>query len=180
MRNPRSGRVCVWVTSVVATLLLAGTMFPQTSTATSVRQLSDAELVRSSSSIIEGQVTGVRSEWNAGRTQIYTIVTIRISNSLKGGAAAGEQVVLRLLGGRVGDTVAELVGGPKFAVDEDVIVFLDSGAVDLMPVTGLFQGKFTVATDPNSGARMVSGRPATRDAFVDDIARIVTAQEGGR
>jgi hypothetical protein len=180
MRCLQSGSACVRVASIAAMLLLAVTAFPHTSTATSVRQMSDAELVRSSSSIIEGRVTGVRSEWNTGRTQIHTIVTIRVANSLKGSAAAGEQVVLRLLGGRVGDTVAELVGGPQFTVDEDVIVFLDSGAVDLMPVTGLFQGKFTVATDPNSGVRMVSGRPATRDAFVGDIARIVTSQEGGR
>lgn len=166
---------------LVAAVLAAGTsLSPASSLATSVARLSDAELVRHSSSIVEGRVTGVRSEWNASRTQIHTIVTLRVTGSLKGGALAGEQVVLRLLGGRVGDTVAELVGGPKFAVDEDVIVFIDRQAVELMPITGLFQGKFTVATDPASGQRTVSGRRGTRDAFVGDIARIVASQEGGR
>ena len=166
---------------LVAAVLIAGmALTSQRSLATSVVHFSDAELVRHSSSIVEGRVTGVRSEWNTSRTQIHTIVTLRVTASLKGSAAAGEQVVLRLLGGRVGDTVAELVDGPKFAVDEDVIVFLDSGAVELMPITGLFQGKFTVATDPASGTRTVSGRPTTRDAFVGDIARIVASQEGGR
>ncbi len=164
---------------VVAAALFVSTILLTTSHATSVVKLADDGLVRLSSIIVEGRVTSVHSEWNADHTQIQTLVTIRVSDSIKG-AAPGDLLVLRLLGGQVGDTVMELVGGPTFSVDENVIVFLEKDAPELMPITGLFQGKFTVTADPSTGQQMVVGRKMSRDAFVNRISGIVATQEGGR
>jgi len=165
----------------MAILLLAGAVaFPTASRSTSVDRLSDQDLVSLSSMIVEGRVTGVRSEWTSDHTQIHTIVTIRVSTALKGAAPGNGLLVLRLLGGQVGDTVMELIGGPTFVTDEEVIVFVEAGGPELMPITGLFQGKFTVTTDAVSGARVISERQVPRDAFVEQISRMVVEQEGGR
>jgi hypothetical protein len=87
---------------------------------------------------------------------------------------------VNLLGGRVGDTVLELVGQPSFETGENVIVFLDATHPQYMPITGLSQGKLTVSADPVTGAVNVIDRGVSRDAFVRDISRIVTEQERGR
>lgn len=147
---------------------------------TTVVKLNDEDLVALSSMVIEGNVTSVHSAWNAKHTQINTLVVMKVSRCLKGQEREDASITLHLLGGQVGDDIMELVGGPTFATGEDVIVFVAADGTTLMPITGLFQGKFTISTDASTGQRMVVGREMTRDAFVDKIARIVTAQEEGR
>lgn len=153
---------------------------PSFTLATSVVKLDDDSLVLLSSAIDEGDVTSVRSEWTPGHKQIVTTVEIRVSQAFKGSRPADGRLVLRLLGGRVGDTVMEAIGQPTFAEGEHVIVFLDAEGVDLMPITGLFQGKFTVLPDPATGVPTVVERGVPRDEFVRTVSRIVAKPEGGR
>ena len=148
--------------------------------ATSVVKLNDEQLVQLSSTVAEGRVTSVRSEWNANHTQIFTSVTIQVSSQIKGTTPRSGFLVVRLLGGRVGDVVMELIDQPTFTVDEDVIVFLDATSPQYTPITGLYQGKLTVAPDPATGSPTVIDRGVSREAFVRDISRIVAEQEGGR
>jgi hypothetical protein len=164
-----------------AALVLAGACvaFATTLHATSVAKLTDQQLVRFSSAVAEGHVTGVHSDWNSAHTQIYTTVAIRVTNQIKGTRPQSGVLTVKLLGGRVGDVMMELIDQPTFKVDEDVIVCLDAASPQYTPITGLFQGKLTVAADPVTGALNVIDRGVSRDTFVRDISRIVTEQ-GGR
>jgi hypothetical protein len=147
--------------------------------ATSVVQLNDDQLVRLSSLIAEGRVTSVRSDWNADRNQIFTTVTLRVSETYKGTTPGNGLLVLRLRGGQVGDLALVVSGQPTFAIDEDVIVFVTDSGAEAYPITGMFQGKFTIGVDPTTGAAMVQERTVPRDTFVRSITRIVS-EEGGR
>ena len=76
---PRSRRV-----PLTALLFLAcsATM----ASATQVVQLDTRGLVRSSHDIVIGEVTASRSYWNPEHSRIFTDITVRIAESLKGAA----------------------------------------------------------------------------------------------
>jgi hypothetical protein len=159
--------------TTAAAVLVAGLLILGSAHATSVIKFSDQGLVVISSRIIEGTVTSTHSEWNTDATQIHTIVTVDVKNVLKGPKPEGATLTLRLLGGRVGDDVMELVGAPVFQQGEEVILFFEKGAPDLMPIAGLYQGKFTITTDPTGQRRIKeNGEPAAtfRARIVDYIA----------
>ncbi len=116
----------------------------------SLRAVSDDALARSSAAAVFGRVVDVTSAWDAEADQIYTFVTLEVLRTwgLEGAPAT---VVVKQLGGVVGDT-ALLVGGQAlFAHGEDVLVFLDVRPRDgTLSVAGLEQGKWilTGAADP--------------------------------
>lgn len=100
-------------------------------------------LCSASSSIVHARVVDQTSEWHDGH--IMTRVTIEIIESLKGAGVPGEQVTIFNQGGVVGNYATWVPGAPRFLLDEEVILFLEtSDAGDVTLVTGLNQGKFTV------------------------------------
>jgi len=184
MATKRPGRMAGFLACAfcVGSFVVAGglVLSPLPALSTSVVKLDDESLVMLSSTIVEGRVTNVSSAWNGDHTQIITTVTVKVNRSLKGGTPANGVLTLRLLGGRVGDIVMQLVGGPTFETDEDVILFVKGDGSGQMPITGLDQGKFTLTTDATTGQRMVSERGVTRDTFLQNIGNLVTEQEGGQ
>lgn len=155
-------------------------VFASAAYATSVIRLDDRELVRLSGTIAEGRVTAVHADWTPDHTQIFTTVTIQVSHQYKGARPDNGALSIRLLGGRVGDVSMELVDQPLFQTGENVIVFLDATSPTYAPLTGLFQGKLTIATDPATGAPTVVDRGVPLDTFVRNISRLVDEQEKGR
>lgn len=140
-----NARIASWlVTAALAILATA----PQ-ALATQVRHLDMRELSRSSSDIVIGRVERVASRWNASGTKIFTDVTVRVSESLKG---AGGVVTFSQLGGTVGDLRQTVEGCPAFAPGEEAVLFLwrdDRGQAQL---TGLGQGKFEIRRDGSGRA----------------------------
>ena len=116
----------------------------------SLRTVSDDALARASAAAVFGRVVDVTPAWDVEADHIYTFVTLEVLRSwgLEGTPAT---VVVKQLGGVVGET-ALLVGGQAlFAHGEDVLVFLDVRPRDgTLSVAGLEQGKWilTGASDP--------------------------------
>ena len=179
-----SGRTCIPLSlrRRLAALATASVVLVSAASAfaTSVVKLTDQQMVRLSSVVAEGRVIEVRSGWSPDRTQIFTTVTIEVTGTLKGARPQNGRLVVNMLGGRVGDTVMELVGQPTFTTGENVIVFLDAARPQYTPITGLNQGKLTVSPDPVTGSLDVVDRGVSREEFVRGILRIVTEQERGR
>ena len=149
--------------------------------ATSMMPLSDEQLVKASARVIEGNVVGTRSQWNAAHNQIHTTITIDVSRAYKGSMPANHRLVFDQVGGQVGDIVMDLTDQPSFTKGEHVIVFLRNPAEAVMtPVVGLSQGKLTVIPDPDTGVPMIRGRAISRDAFTRNLSRVVIEQEGSR
>lgn len=130
--------------------MLAGAVRPAQA---SVRVGDDA-LARSSAAAVQGLVVATSAAWDPEADTIYTFVTLDVSRSwgLDGQPA---RVVVKQLGGLVGGTAFVVGGQARFAVGEEVLVFLDVRPRDrTLSVAGLEQGKWvlTGAADPAAAA----------------------------
>jgi hypothetical protein len=106
--------------------------------------------------IVTGKVTQQNSSWNSDNTKIYTEATIQVEEYLKGNNN-GNSVVVRYLGGEVGD-VGELYSHmPRFEKEEEVLVFLkrDNSNADYKVFNGE-DGKINVIVDPKTGEKVTS------------------------
>jgi hypothetical protein len=120
--------------------------------ATSVEKFSLRDLASKSRSVVVARVTSSESRWDGG--EIYTYTTIRVSEGLKG-ARKGQTIVVRQIGGQVGDLASIVPGMPSFKSGEEVVLFLSANDKAGHPwVMGLEQGKYTIASD-NSGKKRV-------------------------
>ena len=103
-------------------------------------------LVRLSPVIVRGQVESIVSRSDAAHTEIHTDVTIRLLESLKGGAGR-DRIVLQLPGGSVDGYQSFVFGSPGFRKGERVLVFAQPTKRGALTVTGLFQGKFRIESE---------------------------------
>jgi hypothetical protein len=115
---------------------------------TTVQKLSLSDLARNSNAIVRATVEDQTSRQDDASKEIYTYITLRVLDPVKG--SKGESIVtLRQLGGQVGNIASIVPGLPTFSKGEEVVVFLTASDRAGYPwVMGLQQGKYTVRTDP--------------------------------
>jgi len=131
-----------------AALLLGLWLVPHGAPASVVRALSLPELVGESAIVAVARVETAASAWVGGR--IVTDAVLVVDEGLAG-AAAGERVTVRTLGGEVDGIGQRVSGEPWFRAGERYLVFLerlpppaDEGAALFRPV-GMAQGALPVA-----------------------------------
>lgn len=132
--------------------LIAGVtslLSPLTADALLIRQ-SLAERAQAADAIVIGTVTHQESRWHERLALIQTDVTIRVEDILKAPSteALPREVLLRLPGGRVGDT--SMVAGelPAFRHAERVLVLLRrSPTADLYHLATAAYGMFRIVHD---------------------------------
>ncbi|MGH7846177.1 MAG: hypothetical protein ACREQW_13545, partial [Candidatus Binatia bacterium] len=108
--------------------------------------LGPKELQLLSERVVRVKVTGVRSEWNTGRTFVFTYVTLDIQRYHKGAGPATIEV--RVPGGKVGNYSVTAESMPKFETGDDVLVFLSHWNDGAIKVEGYFQGVSRVVASP--------------------------------
>jgi hypothetical protein len=151
------------------------------------------EMVQGSQLVVHGRVVDVRSQQTGDRRSIETLVTVAVTEALKG--RPGDTVSFRLPGGEVGRYRRVVVGVPRFAAGDDVIVFLRGGAPALPTIFGLSQGLYRVLRTadgravvapaplmaPAVGAeRVVRGDPARQPMALEAFAREVRGRAEAR
>lgn len=115
------------------------------------------ELVVRSEQVVLGTVIARRAlRDHEGR--IVTDVTIRIDDSMKGGHSRGEDLVVRRLGGAIGELGMRVEGEPTFTDGERSVVFAERLGQNLRP-TGMSQGVLRVRLE-EGGRELV--HPAVR------------------
>ncbi|MGB7060914.1 MAG: hypothetical protein WBF13_01000 [Candidatus Zixiibacteriota bacterium] len=124
---------------------------------TTVRSLDVTSLSLAAASVVEGDVVGTRCAWNEEHTQIYTYVTLEVTDVYAGSARVGIMEI-RMLGGAVGDTAMIIPGAPGFAKGEHLVLFLHDDPGLYIPVVGLHQGKLSFTVDQKTGLEVV-GNP---------------------
>jgi len=107
------------------------------------------ELVTAASVIAHGRVTDVHGEWTDGRRSVETLVTVDVSDYLKGNL--GPTLTIHVPGGRVGRYRTVFVGAPEFRAGDEVVLFLRANRI-----VGLSQGAFRVMPDSQSGRPTVA------------------------
>jgi hypothetical protein len=73
--------------------------------------------------IVVAEVIAVSSNWDDEGHEIYTYITLRVVEKIKG-HVEGNEIVLRHLGGIVGNVESRVAGMPQFSRHEKALVFL--------------------------------------------------------
>jgi hypothetical protein len=120
-------------------------LFTLTGWTTIVIKMDLTALVQQSDTILQGRVEQVYAQWNEPMKTIFTDVSVRVEDTLKG--EARRSVSIRQLGGKVGAMNMSIAGMPKFTSGEDVILFLKGNGEGTHHVVGLSQGKFEIVND---------------------------------
>ena len=135
--------------SVFASVAFAGIALLGASLAgaTTVQKFTMKELTAKSDAIVMAKVVDQSSRQDATNKEIYTYITISVTESVKG--AKGEKsITIRQLGGTVGNLISVVPGRPTFKTGEEVVLFLSPKDQAGYPwVMGLQQGKYSIVTD---------------------------------
>lgn len=114
------------------------------------------DLSKGADIILTGKVTQQSSSWNDNNTRIYTEATIQVNEYLKGNSRESS-VVVRYLGGEVGD-VGELYSHmPRFEDNEEVLVFLTKDTQNsIYKVFNGEEGKINIIEDQQTGEKLTT------------------------
>lgn len=115
--------------------------------------LSLDELVAASALVVVGTPGERRSQWEempSGK-RIVTYTTVKVDRSITG--SAGSEIVVRTLGGTVGDIGQAVSGEAQLARGSKAVLFLMKRG-DVTMVTGMAQGHFPVVNDDKGVARL--------------------------
>jgi hypothetical protein len=153
-----------------------------------------ATLVADARDIAVGRVVVTSARWTEGRRGIETLVTLEVTEYLKGGP--GGEITVAVPGGRMGPYLSVMPGAPRLVEGDEVVLFVAGQGAEVPHIVALGQGVFRVVTDRTSGARyvvpdlpagavaagtpIVRGDPSRRPARFDGFAAQVRALAAGR
>ena len=153
--------------AVASLIAILAVLFTSGATWAASRVVSDDALARASAAAVHGRVAAITPAWDRAADAIYTFVTLDVLEAW-GLDGHPTRVVVKQLGGTVGDTAFVVGGQAHFALGEEVLVFLDVRPRDrTLSVAGLEQGKWQLAVAASGDATMA------RDVRGHDPARVV-------
>lgn len=106
--------------------------------ATTIVMPSDDQLIEKSTVIVRGTV--VRSGPVDYQGGIWTETVLAVDESLKGNVSG--EIVIREVGGQIGDRLSVVFGSPEYESGEDVLAFLHVSPRGDYQTVDLFAGKF--------------------------------------
>lgn len=119
---------------------------PWLAQATVLRALDLGDLSREADQIVVADVASARAEWDRDHRAIHTTVELAVKESWKGAPPASGKLVIRQLGGVVGQIEMTIHGMATFAPGERALVFLKQSQV-----VGMGQGKRSLRWDQARG-----------------------------
>jgi hypothetical protein len=152
-------------------LALALLTWAGTAGATTLIRASVDELVRSNDTIVVGEVLDAESYWNSDGSFILTDVVVKTHELVKGDLSkGGEEIVVTLMGGTVGETTTLIVAGATLVPGRSYVLFLNPedlpGAEQALTVRDHCQGAFDLLAGKGGELRAVSqalGHPLLAD-----------------
>lgn len=133
-------------------LLLIGVLScAQSSLATTVIIPSDDEMIVEARAIVRGKVLAIESGLDEQQDRIYTYITLKVQEVLKG-QITQRKIVLKQPGGEYGSRGSLVFGAPTFEIGENVLLYLDTWRDGSLRVHQMLLGKFSVIKDQATGA----------------------------
>jgi hypothetical protein len=120
-------------------------LFAAPAFATTVVKMDLEQLVQQADLIVQGQVQSAYSRWDEERRLIFTYISIRVDDPLKG--ERRRSVLIRQIGGTVGGIQMHVAGVPQFKSGETAIVFLKRQDDGAFQVVGMNQGVYEIVGD---------------------------------
>ena len=152
LRNHRSNRVrraLGWV------LMLAIAALPLR--ATTVTPPEFTQLVRESDYVVRAVVKSIRAELTAKpgkRAMVHSLVELEVKEIITG--TPPTPLVLKVLGGKLGDQEMYISGAPRFVVGEESIFFVQGNGTQIYPLARMMHGHYPVLKDAASGREYVA------------------------
>jgi len=120
---------------------------PSLTRATMVIPVAESDLAQHATAIVVGHVIHIASYWDSSARQVFTQITLDVEETLKGEELTGSSLILKQLGGRIGQFQSWIDGSPEFTRGEKVLLFLSQNADGSARVDHLFLGKFSLFID---------------------------------
>ena len=140
----RSSMLRSLVVLVLAATFVAGTALADFGPLLTIEDLTD-----STSVVVKGRVQSVDSGWDLPAETIYTYVALEVDEVLRG-QVPHDQIVIKQLGGVVGDVGLSVSGQPGFTPGEEVLVFLHVRPRDnTLQTANFWQGKWSIERRPD-------------------------------
>jgi hypothetical protein len=174
---------------------VAGVQFPEAQ-ATTLAPLSVEQMTDAADLIVRGTVLDVHTDLDDSG-YVFTYATVRVDESIKGYAAAGDVLTVESPGGVYDGAVANTESAARYSRDEEVFLFVtEKRHGTAFGTVGLYLGKYTVKQNPLDGtpmvvrftvpytqtfdARFVPNPPAAERVSVDALrARVAARIEAG-
>ncbi len=136
---------------------LGVSLLPGVAQATLIRGMTLAELSQSSDRILVGSALSFDTHWEtvAGRRRIVTDTRVRVDEVLAKQDPADSEILVRTLGGTVGDISALVHGEAMLGLQEPCVLFL-SAKSQLHRVRGMSQGHYPVVADARRIRRLAA------------------------
>ena len=119
--------------------------------------------------IVVARATGQSAEWDDNRLRIYTDTRFEVEQTVKGDVAG--VIIVRQLGGQVGDIGMSVAGSPVFLEGERYVLFLNIRPDGKYRVVGFSQGCYPVVTGAGGKARVMPNMAASTGAYFVDGPR---------
>ncbi len=117
-----------------------------------VKQFSTQEITQRADCVAMGIVTDVN--FITENNQVYTVTDIQCDRVFKGNVDEKSIQVIQL-GGKTDRYTRAVYGAPSYAVDEEVILFMENNKYQktLKRVIGMSMGKYSIIEDPDTGEK---------------------------
>src|SRR5215216_6126057 len=119
-------------------------LLPPTGQATTAILPSDDQMIIGARAIVEGRVVSTESSYDDEKGMVFTYTTILIDEALKGPFAAGQQIVIKEMGGQDGNIGTRIFGSPSYKRDERVFLYITTWPDGALRTYQMFLGKFNV------------------------------------
>ena len=137
-------------------LLFASIFFVNSYSSFAMREIQSttSDVARTSNGVVLATCVKSEAKIDEDTGLIFTYTTFKVDEKLKG--EYDDEIVLRIIGGTVGDKTISSPYLPKFNQNEDVILFLGPNNTKGYPVLkSIFNGIYRVETD-ETGAKYIS------------------------
>ena len=166
----------------VALCGVGGLLIPRIARATTFRGLTLRELTQYSELILVATPVAASSHWMelGGRRRIVTDTRVRVEDVVAKGAPSDGELVVRTLGGTVGERAALVFGEAALFLNQTSVLFMlqDAG---VCRVTGMAQGHYPLRADANQVLRLMQSPRAPELVGEGEPAmRVLPGQELGQ
>ncbi len=134
------------------------------------------QLVNESDYIIHAVVKSVTAEYRTDTygKKIITKVALEVREVVAG--TPPKEVVLEILGGRIGDEQMVIEGAPQFHVGDEDILFVRGNGHTIVPLVAMMHGRYPVMKEASSGRKYMARENQTP---LRDTAEIAQAMPAG-
>lgn len=92
--------------------------------------------------------------WLGGKRRIVTVHRFAVEQVVDGEVAVGEELLVRTLGGQVGDFAQRVIGEAEIGHDAPSLLMLAAAEPGMHAVAGMAHGCFGVAREPDGVVRL--------------------------